>query len=215
MDGYSQFPQPVSQPNPIVANRRAVLPLISSLPNLNGPLARAGRASQAEDTRRSKTHLLDRYMARLRGLCPYHFVLRQEFAPEHFSHCDLEPKVGNYSAYRRSFEFGRFTYCYKCGLPQDRSHNGEAPKCHLNVGYTKECPFSHFIYRAVFCLWQDLDLRSRLRQGLGISQMLSSDEEFAKWAREEKRAEGNYTNLLEAFLWFCGELERSIPDLFK
>jgi len=45
--------------------------------------------------------------------------------------------------------------------------------------------------------------------------MLLSDEEFAKWAGEEKRLEGNYTNLLEAFLWFCGELKRGTPGIFK
>jgi len=39
-------------------------------------------------------------------------------------------------------------------------------------------------------------------------------EEFLAWAVEEDADDGKYNNCLEAFLWFCGEVEKLKPEFF-
>jgi hypothetical protein len=43
-------------------------------------------------------------------------------------------------------------------------------------------------------------------------QPLDNLHEFLAWAVQEE--EGKYTNLIEAFLWFCGSVERIKPTFF-
>lgn len=43
---------------------------------------------------------------------------------------------------------------------------------------------------------------------------LSTAGEFLAWAVEEEADNSKYNNCVEAFLWFCGEVEKAKPEFF-
>lgn len=136
--------------------------------------------------------------------------------PDDFPNCELEHELSrsgpraNYSEFRRSFKFGKFTYCYRCGVPQDRNRNGEAPMCHASYNFAqkKPCEFEHLVFRAAFCIWQKKELRCEMVAELGVASPIGTQGGFTQWAIAEEREDGKYHNCLEAFLWFCGRIER-------
>ncbi|KAG2062747.1 hypothetical protein BDR04DRAFT_1164699 [Suillus decipiens] len=122
-----------------------------------------------------------------------------------------------YYDFKRSFVFQRFTYCFKCALPQNYNHNQEEPSCHSQVLYQKgvpQCPFAGFIFEVVYHVWKSgkADL---LAGTLGRSTGWVSFEEFITWVNEEEKDQGRYINLLELFIAFCRELETSDPNFFQ
>ena len=180
--------------------------------------ARADEAVFDSDSQLTKTAMLDRFMPTLKGACPYHFVAEGTVVPEHFPKCGYSATLRDdteYDLFKRSFQFERFSYCFSCGLPQDRNHNKEGPACHSNYTFTKSapCPFAHFIFRASFLLWKKAETRSKMVEGLGIHEPISTIKEFSNWATKEER--GGYHNCLEAFLWFCKEKEKENGLLFR
>ncbi|KAI9459287.1 hypothetical protein HD554DRAFT_2041944 [Boletus coccyginus] len=187
----------------------------ASLPNMSGPGLRAAGSLSAKGARLGRTKDLDRYMPVLKGKCAYHFITKAEIVADDFPDCPyFTDSSGDYNVFKREFVFERFTYCFSCGMPQDRNRNGEAPSCHAGIPYGRGCTFGSFIFRAVFCIWQNPQLRERMRLGLGLTDSLSSLGAFVDWAKKEQREEGKYHNCLEAFLWFCDMLEKRNPQLF-
>lgn len=113
---------------------------------------RADDAASVKESRLSRTAKLDRFMPALKGACPYHFVADGWLVPDRYPKCDRSGALHNDKEcrlFRQSFQFERFSYCFSCGLPQDRGHNGEGPLCHSNHTFQKsaQCPFSHFIFK--------------------------------------------------------------------
>ncbi|KAF8119506.1 hypothetical protein EV363DRAFT_1187457 [Boletus edulis] len=191
-------------------------PRSASLPNLSGPSLRAASSLAAKEARLSRTKDLDRYMLALKGKCAYHFATKAEIVLDHFPDCPcFIDSGGEYNAFKREFVFEPFTYCFSCGLPQDRSRNGEAPACHAGIPYGRSCTFGSFIFRVVFCIWQNLQLRDSMRRDLRVTESLSSWSMFADWAKRDERQRGKYYNCLEAFLWFCDKEEKRNPHLFS
>lgn len=162
-------------------------------------------------------------MRKLKGCCPYHFVCaphHDRFHPEHDSKCSYKKPVSDpafYNKFRRCFTFEAFSYCFKCGLPQSNSHNEEAPSCHAEVGYSRgdTCPFSGFIFKAVFVLWKIGHAEKLAKNNLGGTKIWTNKEEFIDWVQMEDKQQGKYVNLLEVFIAFCKALEKAQPDAFK
>ncbi|KAG2121482.1 hypothetical protein DEU56DRAFT_927410 [Suillus clintonianus] len=104
----------------------------------------------------------------------------------------------------------------QCCLPQSRNHNGEEPACHAGLLYKKgvTCPFSGFIFKTVFCFWSREEFRRHLIQDVSQGAQLSTLTDFIAWAVQEHAEEGKYNNCVEAFLWFCSEVEKAKPDFF-
>ncbi|KAH0825802.1 hypothetical protein J3R83DRAFT_8865 [Lanmaoa asiatica] len=186
----------------------------ASLPHLSGPSLRVASSLALKEARLGHTKDLDRYMPVLKGKCPSHFATMAEIVPDHPCDCPFADFGGEYGMFKRAFVFQPFSYCFSCGMPQDRKRNGEGPLCHAGVPYGKSCTFGPFIFRAVFCIWQNPQLRDRMRHDLGLTEPLSDLEAFSGWANEEQREDGKYHNCLEVFLWFCGILEKQNPRLF-
>ena len=188
-----------------------------SYPEISSHSSRVQRMRTAREGRLASTKELDKYMPALKGKCPYHFVLESKLIDDDFPCCPQEPKkIGDYRDFKRSFTFERFTYCYSCGLPQDRNRNGEGPICHMDHDFQKPgpCPFGQFIFRTTFCLWQVPALREELVRDFGIQHPLETQEEFTEWAVDEQADQGRYHNCLEAFLWFCRRREQENPQFF-
>lgn len=132
---------------------------------------------------------------------------------DHPCYVDGEVGMAKYSEFKRSFKFARFTYCYKCGLPQERNRNGEQPACHAGVkfGSGSVCPFDSFIFKTVFCISQRDTYKHLMKHQLGAPDEW---EAFLTWVVAEP-GHGQYNNLLEAFLFFCSHLEESDPNFFN
>ena len=164
-----------------------------------------------------RTQRLNKYMPRLQSKCIFHFVREGVLVPDHFPYCpymqDESLVPGDYNAFRRSFHFTKFEYCYCCGAPQDQQKNGECPEFHVNLTFGK-CGYDHILFRTGFCIWQIPNLRMEMIRDLNITVSISSQEEFTEWAQEIKAVEGKYHNCSEAFLWFCRRLERHCPSFF-
>lgn len=187
-----------------------------SLPDVSDHSTRVMRVRAAKEQRLASTKELDEYMPTLKGKCPYHFVLEGKLVDDDFPHCPREPVNGDYRAFKCSFVFEKFAYCYSCGLPQDRNRNGEGPICHMDHTFQKaaRCTFGQFVFRTTFCLWQVPTLRVELIKALHIQLSLDTQEEFTRWAVDELADQGKYHNCLEAFLWFCRRKEKENPRFF-
>jgi len=183
---------------------------------------RAEKASSAKQARLDRTACLDRYMPCLKGKCAYHFVMAGTLVEDHFPDCEIERGFSqhgwrDYNKFRSSFRFQKYTYCYSCGMPQDRNHNGEGPGCHGDRAFKKggKCDFEHVIFKVAFCIWLDRSLMERMVAELGVREPVDTLEGFIQWANTENEREGKYCNFLEAFLWLCGGWEKKNNRVFQ
>lgn len=170
--------------------------------------------------RLEKTRQLDKFMPALKGRCPYHFATKETLVDAHAGRCPVMPYLSGaeqYMEFRKSFEFEAYGYCYSCGIPQDRARNGEGPECHSAHKFSakKACPFSSFIFKVTFCIWENNQLRQEMRRGLYVRNKLSTLGEFIEWAKEEEEELGKYHNCLEAFLWFCRRIDEADGSKFQ
>lgn len=192
-------------------------PAPSPLHSLGGSLLRASQSRLAKAARLERTQWLNKYMPTLQSKCIFHFVRKEELVPDHFPLCpclqDQSLVQGDYKAFRWSFNFTKFEYCYSCGAPQDQQRNGECPEFHANLTFGR-CGYNHILFRTAFCIWQSPNLRMEMVRDLNITVSISSEEDFTTWATEIQAAEGKYHNCSESFLWFCGWLERRRPSFF-
>lgn len=197
-----------SQPLPSTF-KRVIQPPPSSLPtNPVSFLSRAARKNGAIKSRLDRTFRLNKYMTFLRDKCGFHFGWHGQVTPNHGNACDVADNIDceEYTAYRRSFHFAPYTYCFHCCLPQERKFNGEQPSCHAGYAGKERCPFHGFIFKAVFALW----CRGGLR-GLYDGDSLP---EFIDWVNKEDAEQGAYINCVEAFDWYCKALEEANPSFF-
>ena len=111
----------------------------------------------------------------------------------------------HYINFKRSFVYARFTYCYYCGSPQDQNWNGKAPACHKQAGFgSKPCPWADFPYAVVYSIWHTGQVREKMISNFRLEMAMSYDK-FRKWCTEEYSDKGEYTKMLEVFLWYCNE----------
>ncbi|KAG1835871.1 hypothetical protein F4604DRAFT_1944010 [Suillus subluteus] len=208
-----------SQPS-VPTSSRVELPPPSSLPSDSRSYAsRAGRVNQASLSRLARTSRLNKYMQVLKDHCPFHFGRRGQLVLEaNDSDCPDVKAVSmeEYYAFKNAFSFSRFTYCFQCCLPQSKNFNAEQPACHAGFVYKKgaTCPFAGFVFKAVYAMWRQEKFRKLLIRDIGGGATLSTLQELAAWAVKEDAEEGKYNNCLEAFLWFCGNVERANPNFF-
>lgn len=87
----------------------------------------------------------------------------------------------------------------------------------MGFSYKKgeRCPFASFIFRAVFSIWHTQGFRNLMIRDIAPGETLSTVAEFLAWAVKEDADDGKYNNCLEAFLWFCGEVEKERPGFFN
>jgi hypothetical protein len=192
----------------------------SSLPSNSRAFAhRAVRVNDAMLSRLAKTSRLDKYMEVLKGHCPFDFGRRAKLVLEANDIDCAEMKampMEEYYAFKRMFTFAPFSYCFQCCLPQSKNFNGEQPACHAGFVYRKgsTCPFAGFIFKAVFSMWKQDKFKELLIRDVAVGETLSTLDQFIAWAVQEHAEQGKYNNCLEAFLWFCGEIEKSKPRFF-
>ena len=190
-----------------------------SEPDASGPERRAKRALATLGSRLARTQELDKFMPALKGMCPYHFVAEGKLVGDHFPRCEhmnALPSAGDYHSFKMAFKFRKHSYCYVCGMPQDKKRNGEGPSCHVGHDFKKKkaCEFGSFIFRVTFYLWQLPEWRSKMAACLGLGKMVSTQQQFTEWAVTEEDDEGKYHNCLEAFLWFCRRKQGEDPSFF-
>ncbi|KAG0692098.1 hypothetical protein DFH29DRAFT_1009413 [Suillus ampliporus] len=115
-----------------------------------------------------------------------------------------------------SFGLRSLHLLFHCGMPQSRNYNGEEPACHSEFQWKKgrQMPFQWLYLQAVYCVWQVPGFRNLMIEDIGAGGRLSTFEEFLVWVVEENTEEGRYNNCIEAFLWFCGEMEKVKPGMF-
>lgn len=213
------FQQCASQPS-APSSSRVELPPPSSLPSDSRTYAsRASRVNQASLSRLARTSRLNKYMPVLKDHCPFHFGRRGQLVLEANDNNCPEVKcvsLEEYYAFKKSFSFAPFTYCFQCCLPQSNNFNGEQPACHAGVVYKKKtpCPFAGFVFKAVYSMWKQEKFRKLLVRDITGGATLSTLQELMAWAVEEHAEEGKYNNCLEAFLWFCENMERANPKFF-
>ncbi|KAG1791923.1 P-loop containing nucleoside triphosphate hydrolase protein [Suillus plorans] len=211
-------PTPLSFSQPIASRAFRALPPPSSLPApVPSSSTRSMRVTAGLHSRLDCTSLLDRYMRKLRDCCPVHFGIDYQVHKKDACPVGSGPPNPMYYNFKKSFTFQRFTYCFKCALPQNYNHNKEEPSCHSQVLYQKgvpSCPFAGFIFEAVLHIWKS-GKASHLAGTLGQPTGWVSYEEFVSWVNEEEKDQGRYINLLEIFIAFCKRLEESDPNFFR
>ncbi|KAG2126499.1 hypothetical protein BD769DRAFT_1668503 [Suillus cothurnatus] len=199
---------------------RPELPPPSSLPNNPRTFAsRAGHNNDALMSRLARTSRLNKYMPVLKNHCPIHFRRLAQLVSQDGHNCTEAKAVqmDEYMIFKKSFKFDLYTYCFHCCLPQSKGFTGEEPACHAGFSYKKgqTCEFVGFIFKAVFSMWTEDKFRKLLiKQPICRGATLSTLDEFRAWAVQEHDSQGKYVNCLEAFLWFCGEIEKAKPRFF-
>lgn len=154
-----------------------------------------------------KSAWLNTFLVKLQGMCGRCFALDRQMQQHTLTNCS-HPNAADSSwmEYKRAFkgQLKPYTFCYNCGVPQDRKGNGEAPECHrchaLHKG--EHCPWANMPFRVVWCLWHKHDTREQIKADFRLPDNMQ-DAEFIEWAKEEAPMEGKYHNSLEVFLWYC------------
>jgi hypothetical protein len=176
------------------------------------------RVDDALLSRLARSSRLDKFMRATRDKCPAHFGNVAELVPDTFHGCTVEGSipVHLYAAFKMSFSFERYSYCFQCCLPQSRHGNGEEPACHSGFSYRKgqTCPFAGFIFKSVFSMWHNQAFRRLMVEEFGGGASLETYDQFLTWIVCDSADEGKYNNLVEVFLWFCTEVEKAKPKFF-
>lgn len=176
--------------------------------------ARVQRTNDWKQKRLNKSATLDHFMTTFGGKCPVCLVTGSHLVPAHalFDDCSSAaaiPRQG-WLAFKRNFVFEKYSYCYSCGMPQDRNFNGESPACHRTVPWGKGsfCPWSDFICLVLWSTWYSQDIRAEALQSFQLPEDLSFVN-FCDWVNAEDKQSGCYYNGLEVFLWFCERWEKN------
>jgi hypothetical protein len=146
-------------------------------------------------------------MTILKGSCPTCFACFGVIVKhDTFKGCPLEMTVPNdqWLAVKGKFKFVPYTYCYNCGMPQDREPVKESPDCHHRVSWGKGiiCPWADDIYIVLLSIWNTPNLHSSFLATHNMPHDVSYDH-FAEWVTEEDALAGEYFKGLEGFVWFC------------
>lgn len=157
----------------------------------------------AGKARMALTQTINDVFPQLLDTCPIHFATIGVLQICRGT-CNLI-SMTSYRDFRNSFVFEKFTYCFKCGTPNDKKrHHYYAPPFHNQEWYKgADCPYAHFLFKAIYALWFREDLRPAFCQDLGIQA--TSEEEFTEWAilAPTGLTETTYFNGMTLMLWYC------------
>jgi hypothetical protein len=112
---------------------------------------------------------------------------------------------GIFNGFKRTFKFADFTYCFFCGSPQDRKFRLEAPIRHKTGGVKfsrTPCPWTDFTFAVVFSIWYTEGVRMQMISDFMLEEAMTY-EQFVVWCSEDLSHIGEYTKMLEVFLWYC------------
>lgn len=174
---------------------------------------RSGDVVAARASREAISLELNLYFEALKGFCPVHFGSAEVLKSCDSYECDrLNPQAdwSRYQDFRRSFDFAKYTYCYRCGAPNDQeSHNYFALECHPMPYPGGGCPWNHLIFKTIFVLWHRADLIGALCDDLDIKAR--SLDEFAAWATEDigGNMSPHYYNGIRMFISYCRYQKRA------
>lgn len=124
-------------------------------------------------------------------------------------------KISAYGVFKSALEFKPWTYCFHCGLPQDKNHNSEQPRCHALYQFKKggkPCKYAGYIFKVVACMAEDTTMRHWMEQQMDMTRGMNM-QEVGSWASKEA-GEGKYSNLIEVFILFCEQLEKNDSRFF-
>ena len=175
-------------------------------------------AKNSSPSRMEKSHLLNKLLNIVQGFYSVLFVTSAGKLVPHdhgqpfntgCSHwpnsaAGTGPTFCDYLTFKKRFSSAaRFTYCYFCGSPQDRSgSHKEAPQCYRVAGFGKVCPWADFPHMVVFFVWHTKDIRKEMIANFQLEEAMPY-KEFVEWCVKEHRNEGEYTKMLEVFFWYC------------
>lgn len=151
-----------------------------------------------------KTAELDQYMPIFQGHCPVCFVKRRDLDPHSVKECPNRHLVNGWLDFKRTFVFTNFTYCWKCGIPQDKESNGEGPVAHSNPDFFRNCPFQDFVAIVLFAILKVPLHRDRMVRQFSLPED-TAYADICRWLSTEDSDAGEYYKGLEVFLWFFAE----------
>jgi hypothetical protein len=108
-----------------------------------------------------------------------------------------------FGTFRKAFKFKPYTYCYYCGSPQDHRSTYMAPTRHVDKYGRNPCLWSEFTFAVVFTLWHTEGVQEEMVTEFDGLREITTGFEFAQWCAEEHLEDGEYTKMLEVFLWYC------------
>jgi len=164
-------------------------------------------AIDAQNRRLATSGKLDTFMMILKETCPACFVCFGQLVKHPaFQGCSEQmtiPQTG-WVSLKRQFKFIPYTYCFNCGLPQDRGPIKESPDCHRGLTWGKGifCPWADYVFIVIWSIWHVSERRATFLSHHNLDGDISY-EDFLLWAMEEDALSGEYYKALEGFVWFC------------
>lgn len=161
----------------------------------------------AERNRRALSVAIDEVFPKLLPFCPIHFGALGELV-ECGSRCGLID-MSSYQLFRNEFRFGKYTYCYACGAPNNspKTHYYQPPFHNSEWYQSKDaCPYAHIMFKVIFALWRRDDLRPLFCEELGI--VARDADGFTEWAITDHNnlQATTYFNGMTLLLWYCAHL---------
>jgi hypothetical protein len=199
--------RPFSQPSSLSGEAHSSDPS----QGVNAFKARELEVLASEVKRLERSRRLDRFLNLVKGACPVHFVTTGQLLKGHSSIelCQLDSAgttfpLSDFRAFKKKFCYKAFCYCFHCGSPQDHKGNGEALPCHRKAGFGhKLCPWADFPYAVVFSIWHVEDVRREMMANFQMEEAATPYDRFKAWCTEEHSDRGEYTKMLEVFVWYC------------
>ncbi len=168
---------------------------------------------QALMIKQGKSEQLSNIMINLQGKCAVCWMLKgkivastshvrvKDCGDQQGKRIDIDPNwmwVKKHIIYKK-----KYMYCYKCGLPQDKS---VVPNCHKGVviGKRADCPFEDtvgitlWLIKGTSSLWQ---MVCNTWQDKGLFVGMTWDQ-YVEWCSIEM-TEGSFYNGLELFIYFA------------
>lgn len=151
-------------------------------------------------------------MKKLRGACG-HCLVAHSRVLVHKTMIGCAPSVvpRYWVRFKKMFEYAPHTYCRYCGTPQDQAYNYNGPACHrwFDYGSRELCEWNDLPYITVWSIWHLPRIRERMCSRFSLAPGITF-EDFNEWIVIIDSDAGEFTKLLEVFLWFCEEYESSI-----
>ncbi|KAF4620294.1 hypothetical protein D9613_001267 [Agrocybe pediades] len=210
---------PVPRSQPIASSTQAIPPPNlpqSTLPSM-AVLQDMAHHKNAMDRKQEKARRLSDWVRRFYENCYICWANTGTFQKRHeftFKSCaGNEGYFSNVSGWaelkkRMIFEAAKYTYCFRCGLPQTRHYR---PPSHPEVKAKSFCPFEDFVAQILFFI---ISKPKWWRRCCAQFQALQEDMtpiEFADWAKRESGLDG-FHNGLEVVLWFLEEREKRLTN---
>jgi hypothetical protein len=156
--------------------------------------------------RLEKSDRLDQFLPIIENMCAVDFAISGELVPHTpFHDCTSEHGIpaDGWLPFKKIYKWNGFSYCWHCGVPQDRYSSREAPECHRQFGYGRViCPWADFSFLLVYSLWHLPARRQELINDFDLDPSMTYSQ-FMEWTKVEEKELGKYFNGLEVFLWYC------------